>query len=308
MKKERRQELKENELAEILAKWYAQIAPHSQKILIGAIVILIVYLGWSIWTRWAKAVENEAWESLHAAMESGVAADYEAVAEKFSNTDAAHWAGLLAADTHLQIGCRQILTNKADGAQELRKALDGYLSLRSVKVSPFFEQRVLWGLGRAYEALSGTREGQGELDRALAAYRELVERWPDGPFSSLAKRRLTLLEKAETREFYDALAAYEPAKPMTEPLPGQLEFGPTGVPTPPKQSTGDQNASTPMELDSSGITQPNNQAKEEASPAEPHAQNTEESMPSTGSQEQGPQPANPANPSGEEASKEGRAS
>ncbi len=244
MKKERRQELKENELAEILARWYAKIAPHSQKILIALLVVVIVYLGWTIWSRWAAAVENEAWQALHAAMESGAAADYETVAERFPGTHAAYWAQLLAADTHLQIGCRQILVNKADGAQELRKALDGYLAVRNVTISPLFQQRVLWGLGRAYEALSGTREGQGELDRAMSAYRELVQRWPDGPFSSIAKRQLEALEKPETREFYDALAAYEPARPSVEPPSGTIDFGPSGVPTPPAhaQQSGISNA------------------------------------------------------------------
>ena len=266
MRKERRHELKENELAEILAKWYSQIAPHSQKILIGVLVVLIAYLGWSIWSRWAEAVENEAWESLHAAVESGAAADYETVAERFPRTNAAHWAQLMAADTHLQIGCRQILTNKADGAQELRKALDGYLALRNVQVSPFFQQRVLWGLGRAYEALSGTREGQGELDRALAAYRELVERWPDGPFSSVAKRRLNLLEKPETREFYDALAAYEPAKQGAQPPGGEIEFGPASMPTPPGQQTPSTDAGSAT-LDSPTNIQPVAEQQQQATPS-----------------------------------------
>jgi len=251
MRKERRQELKENELAEILGRWMARIAPHSQKILIAVLAILIVYLGWSIWTRWANAVEIEAWELLHAAMEKGAAADYETVAERFPRTEAAYWAQLLAADTHLQIGCREIFANKADGAQELRKALDGYLSLRNVNISPFFQQRVLWGLGRAYESLSGTREGQGELDRAISVYRELVQRWPDGTFSSMAKRRLAMLEKPETREFYDALAAYEPAKPGVQAPPGEIEFGPNSVPTPPTQpATGESTGTSPASNES----------------------------------------------------------
>ncbi|HPU07514.1 MAG: hypothetical protein WBH86_05570 [Thermogutta sp.] len=272
MKKERRQELKENELAEILARWYAKIAPHSQKILIAVLVIVIVYLGWTIWSRWAAAVENEAWQALHAAMESGAAADYETVAERFPRTNAGYWAQLLAADTHLQIGCRQILVNKADGAQELRKALDGYLAVRNVTISPLFQQRVLWGLGRAYEALSGTREGQGELDRAMTAYRELVQRWPDGPFSSIAKRRLESLEKSETREFYDALAAYEPVRPSVQPPSGIIDFGPSSLPTPPVQpSSGDETGAAPA-----SDTKPGEQVVQEKSETSPPSEPTVE--------------------------------
>lgn len=212
MKRERRQELKENALAEFLGKWITRLAPYSQRIAIVVLAIVIIYAAWGIWSRWATAREQGAWEAVYSAMESGTAADYEAVAEQFPQTKAGYWSRLLAADIRLQIACNSIMTNKPDAAQELRKALDHYLALRNVSVSPFFEQRVLWGLARTYEALAATKEGQGELERAIKLYQELVDRFPDGPFSDVARRRLASLNKNETRQLYDFLAAYEPSK------------------------------------------------------------------------------------------------
>ncbi|MGB9687665.1 hypothetical protein [Thermogutta sp.] len=217
MKRERRQELKENELAELIGRWLEKIAPYSQAILVGLLAVIVLYVGWIVWANWARAVEQNAWNALYAALESGGPADLEAVAEQYPRTDAGHWARLLAADLHLRFGCQEMLSNKANAAQELRKAVDGYLAVRGGSGSPFFQQRVLWGLARAYEALSGTRQGQGELESAIKIYQELVDRWPDGPYAELARRRIAFLSKPENRKFYDMFAAYEPPKSTPGP-------------------------------------------------------------------------------------------
>lgn len=241
MKRERRQELKENELAELLGRWLQKVAPYSQTILIAVLVIVVLYAGWSVWGNWSRRVEQDAWNALYTALETGGPAELETVAETYPRTDAAAWAKLVAADYRLRDGCREMLTNKANAAQELRKAIDGYLSIRNEAVSPLFQQRVLWGLARAYEALSGTRQGQGELENAIKFYQELSDRWPNGPYATLAQRRIAFLKKPENQQFYDRFAAYEPPRPTQggstgEPSPGGAaptftapEFPPTGT-------------------------------------------------------------------------------
>jgi len=265
MKRERRQELKENELAELIGRWMQKIAPYSQAILVGLVAIVVLYVGWMVWANWARAVEQNAWNALYAALESGGPADLEAVAEQYPRTDAGHWARLLAADLHLRFGCQEILTNKANAAQELRKAIDGYLAVRGASGSPFFQQRVLWGLARAYEALSGTRQGQGELENAIKVYQELVDRWPDGPYAELARRRIAFLNKPENRQFYDMFAAYEPPKPTTSTegtgsaLPPPISPGPTEVPppTPPAlEGTGESQSAQPKSQPSEPVAAP----------------------------------------------------
>lgn len=226
MRRERRHELQENELAELLGRWLSKIAPYSRSITVGILAALLLYVAWAVWASWARAVEQDAWNALYTALETGSAADLEAVAERYPRTNPGRWAQLLAADFRLRVGCYEILNNKANAAQELRKAVDGYLALHDVAVSPLFQQRVLWGLARAYEAMSGTRQGQGELEKAVKTYEELVQRWPDGLYSELARRRIAFLAKEENKRFYDMFAAYEPPK-----------TAPTSTPEPPAGGT-----------------------------------------------------------------------
>lgn len=294
MKRERRQELKENELAELIGRWMQKIAPYSQAILIGLLAIIVLYVGWIVWANWARAVEQNAWNALYSALETGGPADLEAVAEQYPRTDAGHWARLLAADLHLRFGCQEILSNKANAAQELRKAIDGYLAVRGVSGSPFFQQRVLWGLARAYEALSGTRQGQGELENAIKIYQELVDRWPDGPYAEQARHRIAFLNKPENRQFYDMFAAYEPPKPATSTegtgsvLPPPISPGPMEgtPPTPPApggaaESNSPQSQSQPQQPAAFSQTPgqlpelpaPNGD-KTQAGPAQPSAEGT----------------------------------
>lgn len=235
MKRERRHELKENELAELLGRWLTKIAPYSRSITVGLLLALLLYVAWAIWASWARAVEQDAWNALYAALETGGPADLEAVAERYPRTDPGHWAQLLAADFRLRTGCYEIQNNKANAAQELRKAVDGYLAVRDATVSPLFQQRVLWGLARAYEALSGTRQGQGELEKAIKTYQELVDRWPDGLYSELARRRIAFLSKEENKRFYDMFAAYEPQKTDPTSSPVVPAGGPPPVLPPPSQ-------------------------------------------------------------------------
>jgi hypothetical protein len=74
-------------------------------------------------------------------------------------------------------------------------------------------------LARTYEALSGTRQSQGELDKAVRNYQELVDNWKDGPYYALAKDRLDELNTSAAKTFYDKFAHYDPKTKFSPPLP-----------------------------------------------------------------------------------------
>jgi hypothetical protein len=80
-------------------------------------------------------------------------------------------------------------------------------------------QRATFGLARAYEALAGTRQSQGELDKATEVYQELLQEWPDGPYGQLAAERLEDLNRRETRALYDKFAEFDP-RPALPDVPG----------------------------------------------------------------------------------------
>ncbi|HUT88937.1 MAG TPA: hypothetical protein VMY37_05550 [Thermoguttaceae bacterium] len=80
-------------------------------------------------------------------------------------------------------------------------------------------ERATFGLARAYEALAGTRQSQGELDKAIESYEELIAKWPNGMYREPATRRLEELRQQETKSLYDKFAQFDP-KPALPDLPG----------------------------------------------------------------------------------------
>lgn len=81
------------------------------------------------------------------------------------------------------------------------------------------QERATFGLGRAYEALAGTRQSQGELDKAMESYEAVVAKWPNGAYAEMAARRLEDLRREETKSLYDKFAQFEP-KPALPDVPG----------------------------------------------------------------------------------------
>lgn len=83
-------------------------------------------------------------------------------------------------------------------------------------------ERATFGLARAYEALAGTRQSQGELEKAMESYEAVVAKWPNGAYREVAARRLEELRHEETKSLYDKFAQFEPrpAQPDVPGLPG----------------------------------------------------------------------------------------
>jgi len=80
-------------------------------------------------------------------------------------------------------------------------------------------ERATFGLARAYESLAGTRQSQGELDKAMESYEAVVTEWPNGAYAEMAARRLEDLRQEETKSLYDKFAQFEP-KPALPDVPG----------------------------------------------------------------------------------------
>ena len=234
MKRERRHELQDNLLARWLAEMTDKAAPYARAVSLAVVLVLLVIAAWYVFSNRSRANREAAWGALYQAMQKGTASDLEAVAEQYAGSEAALWAQVAAADIHLEIGSAQLFGNKADAVQELQKAIDGYLSVRDKVRRPELRERLLWGLARAYESLAGSRQGQGELDRAVKLYRELAESFPEGRFATLAKRRAAELERQDVQGFYDFFARYEPSpSPPSGFAPGDLPFDPSALPPPP---------------------------------------------------------------------------
>lgn len=233
MKSERRHELQHNELADWIGRSYESVRPYANLVLLLVALGLLVAAAWIWWSRQASAGQAVAWNELYRAQLNGSPAEVQQVAENHPNTDVAHWATAIAGDMYLATGCEQLFTNKATAAQDLRKAVDSYLTVLNESQTPMLRERATFGLARAYEALSGTRQSQGELDKAIENYRTVVEKWPNGAYTEIATQRLEDLQRSATKQFYDKFAQYDPKPAYTEQpgTPGEkLPFSTDALP------------------------------------------------------------------------------
>lgn len=233
MKSERRHELQHNELADWIARSYETVRPYGNAILAAVAVVCLVAIGWLWWSRQSAADSATAWNSLYLAQVNNNPDDLVELASSHPDTNVGHWAAVVAGDMYLATGCEQLFTNKATAAQDLRKAVDSYLRVLQSSQTASLRERATFGLARAYEALSGTRQSQGELDKAVETYQTLVEKWPNGAYTEVGKQRLADLQRPATKQFYDKFAQYDPKPAFTEQpdTPGEkLPFSTEALP------------------------------------------------------------------------------
>jgi len=209
MKSARRHELQRNELAAWLARFYKRIEPYTNAALGVVILVLVCYVAYTWWSRQSGSKSAQAWDAVFVALSSGNPADMEGVAERFPTTPAGDWANVAAGDMRLAVGCDELFSNKATATQELQKARDAYMTVLDTSTNPVLRERATFGLARAYEALGGTRQSQGELGLAVEQYEKVVQQWPNGTYATNARRRAEDLKRQETKEFYDEFAAHD---------------------------------------------------------------------------------------------------
>lgn len=208
MKSERRHELQHNALADTIGDWTVKLKPFARMIA-GAVVLLFV-LGIAVaWvTGQSERKVAEGWDEYYDAVNSADRTRLTEIAEKFAGTSVAPWARIVAADIALNEGTGQLFSNKTQGRELLRQAVDNYQTVFAEGFDETLKQRALFGLGRAHESLAGLED----LEKARSDYKKLAEGWPAGVYSAAAKGRLADLERSSTKQFYDWFAKYEPPK------------------------------------------------------------------------------------------------
>jgi len=211
-----------NELADWLANAVERAKPYSN-LMLGGVLLVVLGVGALVWWMQQSAAQTaEAWAGFDRALATGNPAELENIAQQYPGTEVAHWAAVSAGDLYLNTGCLELFSNKSTASAALRDAVEDYRMVQEGTRVPALLERATFGLGRAYEALAGTRQSQGELDKAIKAYREVVENWPDGPYGKLAAARLDDLARRDIKRFYDKFAQWDPRPPASseEDMPG----------------------------------------------------------------------------------------
>ena len=224
MKAEERHRLEQNALAAWLAAAIKTIEPYSKMALLGLVIAALAFAVWSWWGRTSAHGTAQAWNAFHAAWVHRNVVELDDLAEQHANQRVGEWAALEAGNLRLLQGSHLLFADRANAGQELRKAVDSFTPVIDRSREQGLREQALFGRARAYECLAGTRQSEGELDKAIADYERLVEAYPKGPFSEMAGRRLEELKSKETKNFYDKFAAYNPRPPSSEGARG------TGLP------------------------------------------------------------------------------
>ncbi len=295
MKSEERHKLQKNELADWLGQTIERVKPYATVGLIGLAAVVVLWAGWLLWQSWQARASAAASRQLYAALSKGDAGALDDLAEQYSGTPVADLAAVAAGDMYLQEGCDELFRSKSIAIQQLRKALEHYRQVQQVATEPLTLARATYGLARAYEALAATREGQGQLDRALEAYQEVLTRWPQSPYAIEAKQRVAALKLPQTKAFYDKLVQYEPQTQSGPAAPGgagtvpfDLESLPEPAPSPGSDSGEQSSTETPAGNMQEGPQFP--VRPEEVAPPDQDAENSA----ADSAAEQSPQP--PAQP------------
>lgn len=204
MKTERRHELETNVLASSLAHGAERVKPYGRGVLAAIIAALFIVLAW-----WYISVQNTsqsavAWDEYIQAVSTGTRDEklLEDIAQQNAGSTVANMARLTLADWKLDAGTNQLLMDRSAASEKLREASETFRTLQLVK-DPSIQERAGYGLARSFEAM-------GDLEKARAAYSELATKFPEGPFTAVAKSRETKLDEHGTKAFYDWLAKYEP--------------------------------------------------------------------------------------------------
>ena len=205
MKTERRQELKQNELSDILARWIAVVQPYS-RIIVGVVIAVCVVVGLATWFEYqSRSSVEKAWadyfnEGLNIDARSGQPdADFDVLsrlAGEQADEPVGQWALVSSADLRLARGVRLLLQIGSwdMGQKELDSAIQDYTNvLKALDEADepirddLLRQQATYGLARAHESRNG-------LDEAKKQYEKLVDRWPDGPYTSHARKQLETID------------------------------------------------------------------------------------------------------------------
>ncbi len=239
MKAQKRHELETNYLADWLGQMLKKTEPYHNTItwaLVAVVVLLGIYVAWS---RLAHRGEASAWDEFYSALAADNFVELERIAEDHPGTAVAHWGLIVSADARLANACMQVFASKDTASQDLDKAVKAYTTVIEQSREPRLRQRALFGRARAYETLSGTPQGTGDLPKAIADYEQLVESYPDGTYTAIAGAQLKRLKSQDIKVFYDKFAAYVPKRPASkesEPGAKQLPFESSRVPGDASQS------------------------------------------------------------------------
>ena len=221
MKTARRHELATNVLADWLGEKIESLKPYSAAVSATALAVVVIIFAAVFWYQKREASAAQAWEDYFAALESQAPDEstdkLESIADNHVGSPAGLWSRVSLADSQLANGVEDLFKDRAAARKALERAIGSYRAvLDQAPGDSLLAERATFGLAEAYES-------RDDLDKAREQYRALIDHWPEGAFSALAKDRLADLDRKATKDFYDWFAKQSPLKkqPTGPGIPGK---------------------------------------------------------------------------------------
>lgn len=216
MDKAHQKELQKNDLEVGLEKVASSVRPYYAPLALVAAILIIGAIGYMIYERNSRATNAAAWTKWSVAVfdrdpDSEV---LRKVGEDLGDTPASLWATQLAADEDLREGSYLIYNDREAAQSKLQSANELY-------------QKVIKGAGsdlmlltRARFGAARTNECLFKVDAAIELYQQIVNsEMSKSALASVAKERIELLKKPETKDWYKWYATQEPYKPLPNKTP-----------------------------------------------------------------------------------------
>lgn len=229
MNSERRHELQQNTLAELLGGQLKKIEGYTKLIAAVVLVLVVALVGWVLYRSSAVAARSDATLELLQSSASGDPEALGAVGDKYGDTTAGALAKLYQADALLAEGINALFDDRDEAQAQLSEALKRYGEAAGMSKNMTIQSRANLGLARTHESM-------GQFDKAIAAYNNVVSIGESEAIVQAAQQRINRLNSPETQEFYawfqkQDFRPADPAMPPAMPSGGSLpDFPDVGLP------------------------------------------------------------------------------
>ena len=203
MKTERKQELQQNALVELLGTQGSAIKPYLKAIIGGFLLAIALIFAFNSMRANQKKRLTSGWNEYFQAVSEVDIEGLREISENYRDTEAGAWALQSAGDIGLATGSRMMFSDRVSGLEFLQSAKEDYQSAFNMAKSDMLKERSLIGLAQSQESLN-------EFEDAAGSYKKLIKSYPESPLADSAKEYLAQLEKPSTKEFYDWFFAQNP--------------------------------------------------------------------------------------------------
>lgn len=213
MKSERRHELQQNYLADLLGTQLRKIENYTKLIAVVIVGLVVAAVAWGLYRSAEVGTRSDA--TLELLQNAGIG-DPEAlgqVGDRYPNTPAGELAKLYQADVLLANGIAAQFNDREEAETQLADALKRYSEAAGASSDTLIRSRANFGIARTHESL-------GQVDKAIEAYKNVVSIGESDAMIKAAQQRIEALQNPETQEFlvWFERQDFRPADPSQPPM------------------------------------------------------------------------------------------